>query len=373
MKKTFQKTICLFTGGGVAPALNASLYGAIKKAREYGWRVLGGKFGWKSLMIGGEIIDLPPHQNFWCGDLEKIKNVGGTFLGTSRTNPLKYRDGVKQILARMKKYKIDYLLPIGGDDTLGAAKILWEKYKIPLCSIPKTIDNDLAGTYFTPGFPTAAYSLAVFTKAIVSNTKATRNKIHFIECMGGSAGWLASCGALGGADMIVIPEQKTDLKKFLRILKKKYQKNEGYAVVMLSHQANFGKKIKALYFEKKDEYGISRPLFLSLGLKKDIEKALNCEVKIAVPGNFLSAANPIPFDQKYAVLLGQKAINFLGQGKFGYMSAVQKVGSKLKIEAVPLGEIRQMPKPSKMDKTFFDFGKFYPKKKFFAYLKAILE
>lgn len=325
MKISCKKTICLFTGGGVAPALNASLYGTIKKARQLNWRVLGGKYGWRSVMADGEILDLKNLK------IKKIENIGGTFLGTSRTNPLRYKDGVKQILVRMKKYRIDYLIPIGGDDTLGAAKILWKKYKIPLSGIPKTIDNDLAGTYFTPGFPTAACSLISFVKAIVNNAKATKNKIHIIECMGGSAGWLASCAALGGADMIVIPEQKTDLKKFLRILKIKYQKNKGYAVVVLAHQANFGKKIKAQYFEKKDEYGITRPLFLSLSLKEGIEKVLNCEIKIAVPGNFLSAANPTPFDKKYAIQLGKTTIDLLTKNKLGYISCVKR-GTVPKLE-----------------------------------------
>jgi 6-phosphofructokinase 1 len=118
MKKITKKTICIFTGGGVAPALNATLHGIIKKAEEYGWRVLGGKFGWKSLMSNGEILDL---KNLTIG---KLENIGGSFLGTSRTNPLRDKNGVKKILAQMKKYKIDYLLPISGDDTLGAAKIL---------------------------------------------------------------------------------------------------------------------------------------------------------------------------------------------------------------------------------------------------------
>jgi 6-phosphofructokinase len=192
--------------------------------------------------------------------------------------------------------------------------------------------------------------------------------------MGGSAGWLASCGALGGADLIVIPEKLAKFKNFLKVLKEKYKKNKGYAIIILAHQANFDQKIKALYFEKKDEYGISRPLFISLGLKKEIENTLNCcEVKIAVPGNFLSACNPIPFDKKYAVLLGKNAVLLLKQKKFGFLSCVKKVAKKLQITATPLDKTINKDKPTKLNNSFFDFEKFYPKKRFFEYIKPILK
>ncbi|MCX6778965.1 MAG: 6-phosphofructokinase, partial [Candidatus Magasanikbacteria bacterium] len=106
-----KKTILILTGGGLSPAFNSLLQGVIKEAQNKQWKILGGLFGWASLLENGEIIDL---TNF---NTELIQNLGGNFLRSSRTNPFKIQGGVDQITNNIKNLGIDAVVAIGGDDT----------------------------------------------------------------------------------------------------------------------------------------------------------------------------------------------------------------------------------------------------------------
>jgi len=153
------KTLFVFTGGGLAPVLNPTLYGVVTAARQKGWRVLGGLHGWASLLSEGRYVD------FTNLNIESLKENGGTILRSSRTNPYAVADGVKQVKKTLETREIDAIVAIGGDDTLGAAAKLAAD-GVHIVGIPKTVDNDLPGTYFTPGFPSAAYYLAAFVDEI---------------------------------------------------------------------------------------------------------------------------------------------------------------------------------------------------------------
>lgn len=355
------KTIILFTGGGVAPALNASLFGAIRRARKYRFRVLGGLYGWKSLLFGGKILDL---KNI---NIESLKNNGGTFLKTSRTNPFKEKGGIFEIKNQLKNHKIDYIVAIGGDDTLGAATRVWEENKIPIVGIPKTIDNDLSTTYFTPGFPTAAQNLALFCDAVRQTAYAT-SKIYIIETMGGKAGWLCAAASLSHADIILPPEKKVKIKNLIPLIKNYYRKNK-FVVIALAHQTKFD-KLKGFKLSA-DEYGIERTFFVSLDLKKEIEKNLRVEVKIAIPGNFLSGSDPIKIDRDYAVKLGEKAVDLIVKKKFGYMSCVKKLPSQ-KIGVSEILLKKACGKYRELEASFFDFKNYKVRKKYLTYVKSIL-
>lgn len=375
------KRALIFTGGGCAPALNAVLVGAAKEAKKQKIQLLAGKYGWESLLDHGKIADFsqftPYHKNIntkssllqGCGTGFKARNLeqtGGTILGTSRTNPIKNESQTREVLANFKKNKIDFLIPVGGDDTLGAANILWKKHKISVVCVPKTIDNDLSGTFFTLGFPTAAFNFISYCQAIFRDVKATR-RVAIIETMGGAAGWLASCGVLGGADIIVIPEKEVRLKKFLVKIKNKYKK-QNYVVVVVAHQANFGKNLSAIY-DEKDDYKIQRSVFVSLSLKNAIENNLHKKVVISMPGNFLSAAPPTDLDKKISLELGKKAIVLGTKNRFGFMAAVKE---NLSVDAISLDEVFRANRAKKMDDAWFDFEKFRPKEKFIKYIKKIL-
>ena len=134
-----------------------------------------------------------------------ILHRGGTILGTSRTNPYKEENGLERVQDSLAKLRLDALIPIGGEDTLGVARRLHEE-GIKVVGVPKTIDNDLAGTDFTFGFQTA---VQIATDAIdrLHTTAESHNRVIVVEVMGRHAGWIAAySGMAGGADVILIPE-----------------------------------------------------------------------------------------------------------------------------------------------------------------------
>src|SRR3989338_5779867 len=178
-----KKTVLIFTGGGLAPALNPTLYGAITRARKEGFRILGGLYGWACLGANGKTIDLTKI------DLEIIKKNGGTFLRSSPTHPFNSKNGLAELKKRIKKLKIDYIIAIGGDDTLGAAYKLHQQSIIPIDGAPKIIDNDLPETYWSPGFPSAAYYFSQFVKEIREDAAYALSRFFIVEALTAKAGW----------------------------------------------------------------------------------------------------------------------------------------------------------------------------------------
>src|SRR6185437_11065210 len=132
---------------------------------------------------------------------------GGTILGTSRTNPYKLDGGAERVLEHFAAARLDALVAIGGEDTLGVAARLFEEQAFPVVGVPKTIDNDLSATDYTFGFDTA---VAICTEAIdrLHTTAESHNRVMVVEVMGRHTGWIAvMSGIAGGADVILIPEQ----------------------------------------------------------------------------------------------------------------------------------------------------------------------
>ena len=193
-----EKTIGILTGGGDCPGLNAVIRAVVRKGiTAYRYRFRGILKGWKGMME----CDWEPLG------LEEISGIlpkGGTILGTSRTNPFKEEDGSEIVVDNMRRMKLDALVAIGGEDTLGVADKL-ASMGVPIVGVPKTIDNDLSGTDYTFGFDTA---VNIVTEAIdrIHTTAESHNRVMVIEVMGRHSGWIAlHAGLAGGADMILIP------------------------------------------------------------------------------------------------------------------------------------------------------------------------
>ena len=133
------KTLAILSGGGDTPAINSSIENVRRRALLLGFKVYGIRKGWKGLLGDGDVVDLTnvPYNGAY----------GGTALRSSRTNPFPTKknpeDRVPQVMKNLERYKIDTLVTIGGDDTNGAAKRIYEREGIPVIGFPKTIDNDL--------------------------------------------------------------------------------------------------------------------------------------------------------------------------------------------------------------------------------------
>src|SRR5437762_2998977 len=159
--------IGILTGGGDCPGLNAVIRAAVRKGTfHFDDKFVGFLEGWRGLV---EDMSMPLDLHAVAGILPR----GGTILRTSRTNPAKKADGLEKCIATLKKNNVDALIAIGGDDTLSVATKLFDK-GVKVVGVPKTIDNDLAGTDFTFGFDTA---VNIVTEAI--DRKSTRlNSSH---------------------------------------------------------------------------------------------------------------------------------------------------------------------------------------------------
>ncbi len=142
--------VAVLTGGGDCPGLNAVIRAVVRRTMgKYGGEVVGFRYGWAGVI----------ENNQMPLGLEEVSGIlprGGTILGTSRTNPYRIDGGFEAIKETIEKEKLDGLVVIGGEDTLGVAYKLY-KEGLPIVGVPKTIDNDINGTDFTFGFDTAVH------------------------------------------------------------------------------------------------------------------------------------------------------------------------------------------------------------------------
>ena len=359
-----KKTILVLTSGGLSPALNATLYGVIKQVRKYRWRILGGINGWISLVQQGKIIDL---TNL---NVEAIKNRGGDFLRSSRTNPFKIPGGINLLKEKIKKYRISGILAIGGDDTLKGASQLFTKEHLPIVGLPKTVDNDLPLTYFSPGFPSAAYYAAKLAAETKEDSAYTLSRVFIIEMYGEKSGWLAAAAALGGVDLVIPPEWPFKLNDILKLIQQKYEKNGNYCVVALSKEAKIS-GLKSLADTQPDDFNNQRREFISLALKEKIESRLGLSAKIIIPMNYVQSGEPIKLDWEMGVRLGKKGVDLIKENRLGQTLAIDFKNNRFALRPVSLKIFSQGIK-KKMPASFFNKKTMLPTEKYFKYLKTLI-
>ena len=212
--------------GGRLPGLNAVIRSVVVAAAAHDIKTLGIHNGWQGL-IDSDLEVLTD------ASVSGILSLGGTILGTSRTNPLKNPEDLGKIQNTMKNSGIDALVVIGGDGTLSAAYDL-ACSNVPLVGIPKTIDNDISGTDISVGFDTA---VSIVTEMIdrLHTTAESHHRIMVVEVMGRNAGWIAvMSGIAGGADMILIPEIRFTMDEVCRDLKARYMAGKKYSIVVIA-------------------------------------------------------------------------------------------------------------------------------------------
>src|SRR5512143_1020817 len=274
--------IGVLTGGGDCPGLNAVIRAVVRRADGFDSRVVGVRNGWKG-MLDLSVIDLDSKM------VSGILHVGGTIIGTSRTNPLKDMGGAEKVLRNFRILGLDALIAIGGEDTLGAASKLFDK-GLPVVGVPKTIDNDLSGTDFTFGFDTA---VSTATDAIdrIHTTAESHNRVMVVEVMGRHAGWIATfSGIAGGADVILVPEIPIDLDEVCDLILRRHSRGKSCSIVVVAEGAHFVEKPGAggecvLQEAPKDECGHVRLGGISQVLATAIEKRTKFETRYVVLGH----------------------------------------------------------------------------------------
>ncbi len=318
------KRLGVLTGGGDCPGLNPVIRAVVRKAFQEGYEVVGIKYGWKGL-IEGEVTPL---------DLRSVSGIlpkGGTILGTSRTNPYKKEGGVQKVKDNFKKFELDALIAIGGEDTLGVANKL-AKEGLKVVGVPKTIDNDLNETDFTFGFDTA---VNIVTECIdrLHTTAESHNRIMVVEVMGRHAGWIAvHSGIAGGADVILIPELPIDIDEVCGILRKRHEHGKNFSIVVVAEGATLKNDKEILSTEKLDEFGHVRLGGIGHTLGGLIEKKTGFETRVTVLGHIQRGGSPTAFDRVLGTRFGVKAVELVKEGKFGEMVSLK--GNK--IVSVPI-------------------------------------
>lgn len=321
--------IGILTGGGDCPGLNAVIRAAVRKGSfHYDDTFVGFLEGWRGLV---EDKSMPLDLQAVAGILPR----GGTILRTSRTNPAKKPDGLDKCIATLKKNGVDALIAIGGDDTLSVATKLSDK-GVRVVGVPKTIDNDLAGTDFTFGFDTA---VNIVTEAIdrVHTTAEAHNRVMVVEVMGRDAGWIAIySGIAGGADVILIPEQPFDVDKVAAKLRMRHARGRYFSIVVVAEGAKFatGKNAPSLQSGGLDEFGHPRLGGIGDALAKELERRTGFETRTVVLGHVQRGGTPTAFDRVLATRYGLGAIDMVHRGEFGRMAALR--GNK--IISIPLAE-----------------------------------
>jgi len=318
----------ILSGGGDAPGINAVIRAVVRKGiQNYGYEIMGIKDGWAGLL---EAKYLPLDLKAASGILPR----GGSILGTSRTNPFKSEKGPEKIMKNAKKAAIEAVIAIGGDDTLGVAEKMG-KHGLKCVGIPKTIDNDLAGTDYTFGFNTA---VSIATEALdrLHTTAETHHRVIILEVMGRYTGWIAlEAGIAGGADIILIPEKPFDIGDICALIKRRQERGRNFSIVVVAEGAKPKGGVEIVYSESLDEFGHIRLGGIGYYLGKEIEKCLNIETRVVVLGHLQRGGTPTAFDRVLATRFGIAAIDMVHEGKFGHMAAIK--GNR--IVSVPLKEV----------------------------------
>ncbi len=257
--KKLKGRIGILTGGGDVPGLNPAIRAVTIRAIREGYEVIGIRRGWAGLIDMNRDMACP--DNVHCQLLtEEIVNkagrTGGTFLHTSRTRPSnipdvnvpehlrerykeKTNDLTDEVLKNLDVLGVDYLIPIGGDDTLSYGALL-HKRGIKVIGIPKTMDNDVPGTDYCIGFSTCVTRTISLTHAL-RTTAGSHERFLVIEVFGRYAGFTAVLPTMAGAaNRCVIPEHKFNIERLCELLTKDRETNPSrYSVVLVSEGAMF--------------------------------------------------------------------------------------------------------------------------------------
>ena len=331
--------IGVLTGGGDCPGLNAVIRAVVLSAHEiHGDECVGFLDGWRGAM-DGRSVPLEPDR---CRDLLPI---GGTVLGTSRTNPFATEDGPARVTATLAAQGVDAVVAIGGDDTLGVASRLGP-VGVPVVGVPKTIDNDLSGTERTFGFDTAVQTA---TEAIdrLRTTAESHHRVIVCEVMGRHAGWIATyAGIAGGVAEILVPEVPFELDAVCRRLRHRHGSGRYSSIVVVSEGAtpaagpDAEAAAEATSPKSVDAFGHARLGGIGAWLSDEIERRTGYESRVTTLGHVQRGGTPTAFDRVLATRFGVAAVQAVHEGAFGTMAALRSG----EIVRVPLAEAVGRPK-----------------------------
>ncbi|HMD45439.1 MAG TPA: ATP-dependent 6-phosphofructokinase [Acidimicrobiales bacterium] len=325
--------IGVLTGGGDCPGLNAVIRAVVLTGdRLYGDETIGFLDGWRGV-LDERWRPLGPDA------VRDLVAVGGTVLGTSRTNPFGVEGGPQRVLATLEHLDLDAVVAIGGEDTLGVANRLG-MLGVGVVGVPKTIDNDLSATEVTFGFDTA---VQIVTEAIdrLRTTAESHHRVIVCEVMGRNAGWIAAhAGIAGAAAEILVPEVPFDLSAVCDRLVERHNRGIFSSIVVVSEGAvpaaadSAEAARQATASEAVDPFGHARLGGIGAWLADEIEARTGYEARVTTLGHIQRGGAPTAFDRVLATRFGAEAVRAVHDGAVGQMVALQAG----QIVRVPLDE-----------------------------------
>ncbi len=278
------KRIGVLTSGGDAPGMNAAIRAVVRSALHYGMEVYGIREGYKGLLEK----NIEP-MNY--RSVSEIINRGGTILKTARCLEFATAEGVKKAVQFAREMGLEGIVVIGGDGSFRGARDLSHS-GLPTIGIPGTIDNDIVCTDYTIGFDTAMNTAC---KAVdkLKDTCASHNRCSVVEVMGRHAGHIAiQVGIANGAEVIIIPEKKFDLKKdIIERIEGADEKGKSHFIVMLAE-------------------GIGN----ASELARQVEEITGVETRATIIGHVQRGGDPTVQDRVMATRMGVKAVELLKEG-----------------------------------------------------------
>lgn len=313
------RRIAILTGGGDCPGLNAAIRAVTRTALKSGIEVVGVQDGFQGL-----------HDNHMQGLTHRcvsgILNRGGTILRSSRFNPCKSKTVLASCRRHIAKARLEGLVVIGGNGSLGIALDFWQKVGIPTIGIPKTIDNDVPGTDYSIGFITAVET-AVDAIDKLHTTAESHNFIMVVEVMGRHCGYLANyAGLAGGADFILVPEYRVSIDELVKSLSERHASGKNFSIVVVAEDARLYDGRGRVVVETgllKDEYGHIKLSGAGLKVADLIAKKMGYETRCTVLGHLQRGGSPVAADRLLATVMGCEAANRVQAGEWGKLIALK--------------------------------------------------
>ncbi|MBS1830342.1 MAG: 6-phosphofructokinase [Acidobacteria bacterium] len=345
------KRIAILTGGGDVPGLNSVIKGVVYRGDEIGCEVLGIRRGWEGLTHIN--FDDPASVSRYTLPLTRentrtIDRTGGTFLHSSRTNPSQMKklpaflggktfpskektakDGTKstvydvtdQVLKNLETLRVDYLIAIGGDDTLSYAAKL-DKVGVKVIAIPKTMDNDVRHTEYCIGFSTAI-TRAMDAIQRQRSTVGSHERVGIFRVFGRDAGYTALYTAYVTSIRCAIPEYKFDLQKMIKLLvDEKHSNPSNYSLVIMSEGAEWqGYKVRE--YGEPDAYGHRKKMSVAEDFSDELKKASGEETVVSDLTYDLRGGEADFVDKMVATTFGNMALDCILTNRFGKMMAIE--------------------------------------------------
>lgn len=288
------KNIGVFTSGGDSPGMNAAIRAVVRTGLYYDMQVTGILRGYEG-MISGEFIPM---------ERKSVANIiqrGGTILKTARSQEFRTKEGRQKAYEQLKKHNIDALVAIGGDGTFTGANVFIEEFDIPVVGLPGTIDNDLTGTDYTIGYDTAINTVIDAVDKI-RDTAESHDRLFIVEVMGRDSGLIALRSGIGsGAEAILIPESRTDIKALINRLEHG-RKDKSSKIIIVAEGDEVGGAIEVAKVVK--------------------DKFPTIDTKVSILGHIQRGGAPSCMDRVLASRLGIAAVESLRTGRKGEMIGI---------------------------------------------------